>query len=50
MLSDLYYNSAMFMHTIAPLAIIILIGVVIWLLFMGKKWKTQDPERWNRKY
>lgn len=50
MLSNIFTTFLMFMHTIAPVMIAIQALTVGWLLYMGKKWKKQDPERWNRKY
>ena len=50
MLSTAIYYIALFMHTIAPFALIVLMTTIPVLLYMGRKWKNEDPERYYRNY
>ena len=50
MFSEILNFIQMMLHTIAPVMIVILTIVLVWLGIMGRKWKKQDPERWNRTY
>jgi hypothetical protein len=47
MLIHLLHYIFLILHTIAPVAILTQIAVIVWFLVMGRKWKREDPERWN---